>query len=107
MIEFSRLTPPSSSGPGRGPLKAKTRIRIPLGAQQGSKTRIPTRGMIFEFLRPAGAPRVGAQLFLVSRVKHQVPGLQIGSRGTYPDPPVDLLRNSLRMLTEPLRAGVH
>ncbi len=24
--------PPSSSGPGRGPLKAKTGIRIPLGA---------------------------------------------------------------------------
>ena len=24
--------PPSSSGPGRGPLKAKTRIRIPVGA---------------------------------------------------------------------------
>src|SRR3989304_3869150 len=101
MIEASRLTPPSSSGPGRGPLKAKTRIRIPLGAQKylslsshrgiiKAKTRIPTRGMIFEFLRPAGALRVGAQLFLVSRVKHQVPGLQIGSRGTYPDPPVDL-----------------
>ena len=34
MIESSRLTPPSSSGPGRGPLKAKTRIRIPLGAQK-------------------------------------------------------------------------
>ena len=24
--------PPSSSGPGRGPFKAKTRVRIPLGA---------------------------------------------------------------------------
>lgn len=29
---ISTLTPPSSSGPGRGPLKAKTRIRIPVGA---------------------------------------------------------------------------
>ena len=25
--------PPSSRGPGRGPLKAKTGVRIPLGAQ--------------------------------------------------------------------------
>ncbi len=47
MVEFRRLTerpagigeavatatPPSSRGPGRGPLKAKTGVRIPLGAQ--------------------------------------------------------------------------
>ena len=26
-------TPPSSSGPGRGPLKAQTGVRVPLGAQ--------------------------------------------------------------------------
>jgi hypothetical protein len=26
-------TPPSSRGPGRGPLKAQTGVRIPLGAQ--------------------------------------------------------------------------
>jgi hypothetical protein len=32
MVEFTRLTPPSSSGPGRGPLKAKTGVRVPLGA---------------------------------------------------------------------------
>ena len=32
MIESGDFWPPSSSGPGRGPLKAKTRIRIPLGA---------------------------------------------------------------------------
>ena len=31
MIKFLH-SPPSSSGPGRGPLKAKTGIRIPLGA---------------------------------------------------------------------------
>ena len=31
-------TPPSSSGPGRGPLKAKTGVRVPLGAQD-SKSR--------------------------------------------------------------------
>ena len=59
----------------RGIIKAKTRIRIPLGAQKylslsshrgiiKAKTRIPTRGMIFEFLRPAGALRVGAQKYL-------------------------------------------
>ena len=29
---FERQTPPSSSGPGRGPLKAKTGVRVPLGA---------------------------------------------------------------------------
>src|SRR5690348_13959730 len=27
------LAPPSSSGPGRGPFKAKTGVRIPVGAQ--------------------------------------------------------------------------
>ncbi len=27
-----RLLPPSSSGPGRGPLKAKTGVRVPVGA---------------------------------------------------------------------------
>ena len=32
MLKSKRFRPPSSSGPGRGPLKAKTRIRIPLGA---------------------------------------------------------------------------
>jgi hypothetical protein len=33
MLKYSPLkTPPSSSGPGRGPFKAKTRIRIPVGA---------------------------------------------------------------------------
>ncbi len=26
--------PPSSSGPGHGPLKAKTGVRVPLGAQK-------------------------------------------------------------------------
>jgi hypothetical protein len=34
MVEWLRFTlPPSSSGPGRGPLKAKTRVRTSLGAQ--------------------------------------------------------------------------
>ncbi len=32
MVELLRLMPPSSSGPGRGPLKAKTGVRVPLGA---------------------------------------------------------------------------
>lgn len=33
MVECLRfLPPPSSSGPGRGPLKAKTRVRTSLGA---------------------------------------------------------------------------
>ncbi len=27
-----KKTPPSSSGPGRGPLKAKTGVRVPVGA---------------------------------------------------------------------------
>ncbi len=47
MIESLSAQPPLSSGPGRGPLKAKTRIRIPLGAQESTiviKTRIPRRG---------------------------------------------------------------
>jgi hypothetical protein len=33
MVEFSRSQPPSSRGPGRGPLKAKTGVRVPVGAQ--------------------------------------------------------------------------
>ena len=33
MVELLRFMPPSSSGPGRGPLKAKTGVRVPLGAQ--------------------------------------------------------------------------
>ena len=32
MVKSLRHTPPSSSGPGRGPLKAKTGVRVPLGA---------------------------------------------------------------------------
>ena len=32
------LTPPSSSGPGRGPLKAQTGVRVSLGAQKSDKT---------------------------------------------------------------------
>ncbi len=32
MVESLRLTPPSSRGLGRGPLKAKTGVRVPLGA---------------------------------------------------------------------------
>ena len=45
--------PPSSSGPGRGPLKAKTRIRIPLEAPSQSicykkkESRIPFFVVIF------------------------------------------------------------
>ena len=41
--------PPSSSGPGRGPLKAKTRIRIPLEAPSES-LRIRKRNRAFLFL---------------------------------------------------------
>ena len=44
MVEFHSLkcTPPSSRGPGRSPFKAKTGVRIPVGAQKrllGSKGR--------------------------------------------------------------------
>ena len=35
---------PSSSGPGRGPLKAKTRVRFPLGAPLGHLTPSPRSG---------------------------------------------------------------
>ena len=38
--------PPSSSGPGRGPLKAKTRIRIPLGAPGLIATGLLTCGFV-------------------------------------------------------------
>jgi hypothetical protein len=32
MVEFQRFQPPSSRGLGRSPLKAKTGVRVPLGA---------------------------------------------------------------------------
>ena len=41
--------PPSSSGPGRGPLKAKTGVRVPLGAPK--KTQLELRdAAVEEFL---------------------------------------------------------
>ena len=43
--------PPSSSGPGRGPLKAKTRIRIPLEAPSQS-IWYKKRNRAFLFLLP-------------------------------------------------------
>ena len=61
MVEFQRFPPPSSSGPGRSPLKAKTGVRFPLGAQilknrptssVGrflSKLRFESRGKLDEF----------------------------------------------------------
>ncbi len=44
--------PPLSSGPGRGPLKAKTRIRIPLGAPLTPNSPFPASFSIFT-LNPA------------------------------------------------------
>jgi hypothetical protein len=42
MVECAPLAayrpPPLSSGPGRGPLKAETRVRTSLGAQKSDKT---------------------------------------------------------------------
>jgi hypothetical protein len=35
MLHFTLFSPPSSRGLGRGPFKAKTGVRIPLGAQYG------------------------------------------------------------------------
>ena len=40
-------TPPSSSGPGRGPLKAKTGVRVPVGASDSNK---PPTGDVERFL---------------------------------------------------------
>ena len=44
---MSKLTPPSSSGPGRGPLKAKTGVRVPLGA---SDPKMPPTDNVERFL---------------------------------------------------------
>ncbi len=33
-LRSARAMPPSSSGPGRGPLKAQTAVRVRLGAQK-------------------------------------------------------------------------
>jgi hypothetical protein len=49
-------TPPSSRGPGRGPLKAQTGVRIPMGAQKSHhkwwlffiQTGVPIEGTIFK-----------------------------------------------------------
>jgi hypothetical protein len=37
MIQSCPPTPPSSSGPGRGPLKAQTAVRVRLGASDSKK----------------------------------------------------------------------
>jgi hypothetical protein len=37
MIQSCPLAPPSSSGPGRGPLKAQTAVRVRLGAFDSNK----------------------------------------------------------------------
>ena len=47
---FTALVSPSSRGPGRGPFKAKTRVRIPLGtilhpSDQSAPTRSPAIGL--------------------------------------------------------------
>ena len=50
----SRRSPPSSRGLGRSPFKAKTGVRISLGAHKIAvkavffKTGVPARGMVFE-----------------------------------------------------------
>ena len=50
----SRRSPPSSRGLGRSPFKAKTGVRISLGAHKTAvkavffKTGVPAGGMIFE-----------------------------------------------------------
>jgi hypothetical protein len=57
MVEFQRFTPPSSSGPGRGPLKAKTRVRTSLGAPK--KTHLELRDIaVEEFLEMLRFDRV-------------------------------------------------
>ena len=52
MVEYGP-TPPSSRGPGRGPFKAKTGVRIPMGAcSVDMNRRVATRlaGFIFRLL---------------------------------------------------------
>jgi hypothetical protein len=46
VVESLRLTPPSSRGLGRGPLKAKTGVRVPLGAP--NKTHLEHRDVAVE-----------------------------------------------------------
>ncbi len=46
MVEFQRFPPPSSSGLGRSPLKAKTGVRFPLGAP--TKTHLEHRNIAVE-----------------------------------------------------------
>ena len=61
MVEFHSCWPPSSSGLGRGPLKAETGVRFPVGAQAMdnrstidvgrflSMVRFESRGKLEEF----------------------------------------------------------
>src|SRR4029450_6251786 len=63
-------TLPSSSGPGRGPLKAETRVRLPLGAP-GSPLR--------DVGRPAALTAEGA--WPGARVRVRVPGLRVRRPG--------------------------
>ena len=50
MVKFRRFPPPLSSGPGRGPLKAETRVRTSLGAHP----RLFGRVFIFRPSHPRG-----------------------------------------------------
>src|SRR5579859_818768 len=47
MVECRDIWPPSSSGPGRGPLKAKTGVRIPAGALAQARARSYQAGAFF------------------------------------------------------------
>jgi hypothetical protein len=49
MVKFRRFQPPLSSGPGRSPLKAETRVRTSLGAQE-----IRPERRVFDFYKQLG-----------------------------------------------------
>ena len=58
--QFAPCTSPSSRGPGRGPFKAKTRVRIPLGTiLLESATSNDSRASVFVSSVPRLCPRFG------------------------------------------------
>ena len=51
--------PPSSSGPGRGPLKAKTGVRVPVGASEIKRPPTDDVERILSMLRFENKEKLG------------------------------------------------
>ncbi len=91
-VEYS---PPSSSGPGRCPFKAVTGIRIPLGAQSGSRLRSATVKVTSFVTRPGPVVQFGVHAALSRRrPRVQIPSGPLGGLSGSPMAKHDPARTS-------------